>query len=104
MSTLLLTERSPVLGLKFADVYKIPLCNIKKLVAHKSRRRNSKFVKDQFNDSHESLMNACSLSASLFGKKSILLVIIILIFFTCALDERLLHVTLKYQEKPRTIA
>ena len=25
MSTLLLTERSPVLGLKFADVYKIPL-------------------------------------------------------------------------------
>ena len=66
------------------------------IIAHKSQRGNSKFVQDQRNVSHDSLMHACSLSASSFGKKNTFLGIIILIFFASALlksfwrDDRLL--------------
>ena len=39
------------------------------LISQKSQRSNCKFVKDQWNLSHDSLIHACSLSASSFGKK-----------------------------------
>ena len=71
-------------------------------------RSTFKFVKDQWNVSHDSLIHACSLSASWFGKKSTFLGVIILIFFACALRHcRVMtgyYVTLKYQAKLRTIA
>ena len=56
-------------------------------VAHKSQRSNSKFVKDRWNVSHDSLVHVCSLSASLSGKKKHFLGIIILIFFAWALSH-----------------
>ena len=73
----------------------------------KWRRSIFKFVKDQWNVSQDSLIHACSLSASWFAKKCTSLGIIILIFFACALRHcRVMtgYVTLKYQAKLRTIA
>ena len=72
------------------------------------RKEHLYIVKDKWNVSHDSLIHACSLSASWFGKKSTFPGIIILIFFACALRHcRVMtgyYVTLKYQAKPRTIA
>ena len=74
----------------------------------KSQRSIYKFVKDQWNVSHDSLIHECSLSTSWFGKKSTFLGIIIRIFFACSLRHcRVMtgyHVTRKYQAKPTTIA
>ena len=77
-------------------------------------KSNSKFVKDQWNVSHDSLIHACPLLVSSFGKKkNTFLGVIILIFFACALRhfrERSLEwrqasmLTLKYQAKRNTIA
>ena len=52
-------------------------------------RCDRKFVKDQFNVSHDSLMHACSLSANSFDKKSTFLVITILMFFACMCSKSL---------------
>ena len=71
-------------------------------------RSTFKFVKDQWNVSHDSLIHACSLSASYQEKCFFYQIIIILIFFACALRHcRVMtgyYVTLKYQAKLRTIA
>ena len=78
------------------------------IIPQKSQRSNSKFVKDQWNASHDSLVHVCSLSPSSFGKKNTFPRITILIFFACPLRHcRVMtgyYVTLKYQAKPRTIA
>ena len=78
------------------------------IIPQKSQRSNSKFVEDQWNASHDSLVHVCSLSPSSFGKKSTFFGITILIFFACPLRHgRVMtgyYVTLKYQAKPRTIA
>ena len=74
----------------------------------KSQGSNSKFIKNQWNVSHDCLIHACSFSASTFHEKSTCLGKIILRFFACALRHCSVmtgyYVTLKYQAKPRTIA
>ena len=79
------------------------------IIAQKSQRSIFKFVKNQWNVSHDSLIHSCSLSASWFGKKkNTFLGVIILMFLACALRHcRVMtghYVTLKYQAKARIIA
>ena len=83
--------------------------SIEIIIAQKSQRSIFKFVKDQWNASHDSLIHACSLSASWFGeKKKHFSRYNHFIFFACALRHCKVmtgyYVTLKYHAKPRTIA